>query len=76
MKSKAMTREQAIERWTDIANTIFWAEERIAKEWHDRLSEAPNLPKEQQHELAQAYCRAIAVEVVRPTTDEQLAEME
>ena len=27
-----MTREQAIKRWTDIANTIFWAEERIAKE--------------------------------------------
>ena len=71
-----MTRQEAVERWTDIANTVFWAEERIAKEWNERLREAPNLSKEQQHELAQAYCRAIAEEVVRPTTDEQLAEME
>jgi hypothetical protein len=71
-----MTREQAIKRWADIAETIFWAEERIAQEWHEKLKEAPNLPKDKQHELAKAYCRAIAVEVVRPTPDEELVEME
>ena len=71
-----MTREQAINRWTDIANTIFWAEERIAKEWDAKLRKAPSMTKEEQHELAQAYCRAIAVEITKNTSDEQLAEME
>ena len=71
-----MTRQEAIERWTDIANTIFWAEEKISKEWDAKLREAPNLPKDKQHELAQAYCRAIAVEITKNTSDEQLAEME
>ena len=71
-----MTRQEAIERWTDIANTVFWAEEKISKEWHQRLKEAPNLTKDKQHELAQAYCRAIAVEITKNISDEQLAEME
>lgn len=69
-----MTREEAINRWTEIANTVFLAEERIANEWHERLKAAPNLPKEKQHELVQDYCRAIAEKVVSKTTDEELAE--
>ena len=71
-----MTREEAINRWTDIANTVFWAEERIFKEWRDRLKAAPELSKDEQHQLTQAYCRAIAEEVVSKTTDEELARME
>ena len=71
-----MTREEAIERWTDIASTVFWAEEKIAKEWHERLREAPKLPKDKQHELAQDYCRAIATEIVSKTTEEQLAAIQ
>ena len=71
-----MTREQAIERWTYIANTIFWAEEHIAKEWDAKLRKAPSMTKEEQHELAQAYSRAIAVEITKNTSDEQLAQME
>lgn len=42
-----MTRDEAINRWTDIASTVFWAEERIAKEWHERLMAAPKLSKEE-----------------------------
>ena len=71
-----MTRKEAIERWSHIASTVFWAEDNIAKEWHDRLSEAPNLPKDKQHELATDYCRAIAKEIVSKTTDEELARWE
>ena len=67
-----MTKEEAIERWADIAETVFWAEERIAKDWLDRLSDAPNLSKREQHKLAQDYCRAIAREIVSKTTDEEL----
>ena len=71
-----MTREQAIERWSTIASTVFWAEEKISKEWHQRLKEAPNLSKEEQHKLADEYCQAIAAEIVSKTTDEELARWE
>ena len=71
-----MTRDEAIERWSNIANTVFWAEEKISKEWHQRLKEAPNLSKEEQHQLADQYCKAIATEIVSKTTDEELARWE
>ena len=71
-----MTRDEAIERWSHIANTVFWAENNISEAWDARLRAAPGMTKEEQHELAQAYCRAIAVEITKDTSDEQLAEME
>ena len=71
-----MTREEAIERWSHIANTVFWAEERISEEWHERLKAAPGMTKEEQHLLADQYCKAIAMEIVSKTTDEELARWE
>ena len=71
-----MTRQEAIERWSYIADTVFWAEENIAQEWHERLKEAPTLNKEEQHELAGEYCKAIATEIVNKMTDEQLAQID
>ena len=71
-----MTREEAINRWSDIAETVFWAEERIAQEWDEKLRAAPGMTKEEQHQLAREYCRAIAVEITKATSDEELAAME
>lgn len=71
-----MTREEAINRWSDIAETVFWAEERIAKQWDSVLRSAKSMTKEGRHELAREYCRAIATEVVSRTSDEELAAME
>lgn len=71
-----MTRDEAIKRWADIAKTVFWAEERIAKEWDERLRAAPGMTKEEQHLLAMSYCRAIAVEITKATSDEELAILE
>ena len=68
-----MTRQEAIERWKEIVSTVFWAEEKIAHEWDKKLRDAVNLPKDEQHKLADDYCRAIATEIVSKTTEEQLA---
>ena len=68
-----MTREEAIERWADIASTVFWAEENISEEWYERLKAAHTMTKEEQHELADQYCKAIATEIVNSSTDEELA---
>lgn len=65
-----MTREEAIKHWSDIAETVFWAEERIAQEWDEKLRAAPCMTKEEQHLLAKSYCRAIAVEITKATSDE------
>ena len=71
-----MTRDEAIERWKDIASTVFWAEENIANEWDKKLRDAVNLPKDEQHALADGYCKSIATEIVSKTTDEELARWE
>ena len=70
-----MTREQAITCLTNIAQSIFWAEEAIAKEWHEKLKAASSLNKDDQHKLAMAYCEAVAEEIVGKMTDEQLASI-
>jgi len=71
-----MTRQEAINRWKDIAETVFWAEEAIAKEWNDRLHAAPSMNREEQQQFADEYMTAIATEIVSKTSDEELAAME
>ena len=71
-----MAREEAINRWADITETVFWAEEHIAMEWDAKLKEAVNKPKDEQYTLSKEYCRAVATEIVSKTSDEELAELE
>ena len=71
-----MTREEAIERWKQIAASVFWAEEAIAQEWDDRLHAAPSMTHEEQQQFADEYMTAIATEIVSKTSDEELAAME
>lgn len=71
-----MTRKEAIERWTDIVETVFWAEEAIAKEWDGKLKAAPDMNREEQQRFAKDYFHAIATEILSRTSDEELAGME
>ena len=71
-----MTRQEAIDRWKDIAETVFWAEEAIAQEWDERLHAAPSMTREEQQQFADEYMTAIATEIVSKTSDEELAAME
>lgn len=71
-----MTRQEAINRWKDLAETVFWAEESIAKEWNERLHAAPSMTSEEQQQFADEYMTAIATEIVSKTSDEELAVME
>lgn len=71
-----MTRTEAINRWKDIVETVFWAEEAIAKEWDTKLKAAPNMSKDEQQKFAKAYCEAIAVEILSKTTDDELEKLE
>lgn len=66
-----MTREEKISMWAAVAEAVFWAEELICKEWDERLRNAPSLSKKERHELARAYCRAIAEEIVSDEENNQ-----
>lgn len=70
-----MTREEAIERWATIAMAVFRAEDKIADDWHDRLTEATKQSKEVQSVVAEEYCEAVAKEIVDRMTDKELARM-
>ena len=70
-----MTRADAIERWTIIARVVFRAEDKIADDWHDRLTEATKLSKEEQSVVAEEYCEAVAHEIVDRMTDKELARI-
>lgn len=67
-----MTRQQVIERWRDIAKTIFTAEENIAKEWNEKLHAAVSLSPAEQVQFVNDYCEAVATEIVSATSDEIL----
>lgn len=71
-----MTRQEAIERWKDIAKTVFFAEEAISKEWNERIHAALSMTDEEQKQFIDEYMTAIATEIVSKTSDEELAEME
>lgn len=71
-----MTRQEAINRWKDLAETVFWAEETISEEWDERLHAAPSMTREEQQQFADEYMTAIATEIVSKTSDDELAAME
>lgn len=65
-----MTRQEAIEHWKFVVQSVYVAEDRIK----DRLDEInkSNLPPE---EKADKYLRMVAEEVLRGTSDEELEKM-
>lgn len=71
-----MTREEAINRWAEIAETVFWAEEQIAQEWEGKVKSMVGRSKEECAAFAHEYCRAIAVEITNATSDEEFAAMQ
>ncbi len=66
-----MTRQEAIEHWAFVVQSVYVAENRIK----DRLDEInkSDLPPE---EKAEKYLRMVAEEVLRGTSDEELEKME
>lgn len=70
-----MTRQEAIDHWKTLAETVFWAEEAISKEWDERLHSTPSMTREEQQQFADEYMTAIATEIVSRTSDEELAKI-
>jgi hypothetical protein len=57
-------RQELIEHWMLLANTVFVAEDFIKDEWQPKLKAAKNASSVVKEQIAEAYLRAIATEIL------------
>lgn len=62
-----MTKEDMIIHWMDIAAAVFKAEDAIKDEWQTKLQATKNASKITKEQIADAYLRAIATEILDNT---------
>lgn len=62
-----MTKEEMIQHWADIAAAVFKAEDAIKDEWFPKLQASKNSSKIVKEQIADAYLRAIATEILDNT---------
>ena len=62
-----MTREEMIEHWANLAAAVFKAEDVIKDEWLLKLQATKNASKITKEQIADAYLRAIATEILDNT---------
>lgn len=67
-----MTKEELIEHWMLIAKTIIVAEQNISDEWKPKLQASKNASAIVKEQIADAYLRAIAEEIINHTKMEEL----
>lgn len=59
-----MTKEEMIQHWADIAAAVFRAEDAIKDEWLPKLQTSKNSSAIVKQQIADAYLRAIATEIL------------
>lgn len=57
-------RQDLVEHWMLLAKTVFAAEDNISDEWKPKLEAAKNASKIVKEQIANAYLRAIATEII------------
>ena len=62
-----MTKEEMIQHWADIAAAVFKAEDAIKDEWFPKLQASKNSSAIVKQQIADAYLRAIATEILDNT---------
>lgn len=62
-----MPKEDMIIHWMDIAAAVFKAEDAIKDEWLPKLQATKNASKITKEQIADAYLRAIATEILDNT---------
>ena len=66
--------EELIRHWMDIISAVFYAEDALRDEWAPRLKEALSMSPDERVELCDNYLRAIAIEILSKTNQEELAD--
>lgn len=63
-------RQELIEHWMLLAQTVFAAEDNIKDEWQPKLQASKNASKIVKEQIATAYLRAIATEIIEKGYEE------
>ena len=69
-----MTREEMIEHWANLAAAVFKAEDAIKDEWFPKLQASKNSSAIVKQQIADAYLRAIATEILDNTNNWEMEE--
>lgn len=64
------TRQELIEHWMLLAQAVFAAEDNIYDDWKPKLEASKNSSKIVKEQMADAYLRAIATEIVEKGYEE------
>lgn len=59
------TDQLMVDLWALMAHTVFAAEDAIYVEWLPKLRAMKEAPKEERDKIADEYCRAIEIEILR-----------
>jgi hypothetical protein len=63
-------RQELIEHWMLLAQTVFAAEDNISDEWKPKLEASKNASAIVKEQMADAYLRAIATEIIEKGYEE------
>ena len=63
-------KQQLVEHWMLLAQTVFAAEDNISDEWKPKLEASKNASHIVKEQIANAYLRAIATEIVEKGDEE------
>lgn len=63
-------KNELIDHWMLLAKTVFVAEDNISDEWKPKLEASKNASAAEKEQIAEAYLRAIATEIVEKGYEE------
>lgn len=70
-----MTKEQIITHLAGVANAVFLADDKARPEWQERLRATRNADPDTKEQTAKEYLRAVAEELLRSYSDEELQRL-
>jgi hypothetical protein len=70
-----MKRKEAIGHMAKVVEAVLCAKDKIKGEWEYKFRSALTMSEEELRQLAHDYFHAIAEEIMRDTTDEEIEEL-
>lgn len=70
-----MNRDDIITHLSGVVNAVLLADDKMRPQWQQRLQDTRHADDDTREQTAKAYLRAVAEELLRSYSDEQLKEM-
>ena len=70
-----MTREEIITHLASVVNTVLLADDKMRPQWQERLRATRDADPDTKEQTAMQYLRAVAEEMLRSYSDEELQRL-